>query len=196
MRNPFDPGYYCSEELRGFGFKAVGENVRIARNCTIIGPENIEVGDHVRIDGYTSIIATTGKLRIGNRIHIGGHCHFCVAADLTFGDLGGTSQGVRIYTSTDDYSGQHLMGPMVPEEYRGATTAPVTVGKFAVIGSSSVILPGVTVAEGSVVGALSLVTKSLDPWGVYFGSPAKRLKNRSRRILSMESEMMGLERAA
>jgi hypothetical protein len=46
MRNPFDPGYYESDELRGFGFKAVGEGVKVARNCTIIGPENIELDDH------------------------------------------------------------------------------------------------------------------------------------------------------
>jgi galactoside O-acetyltransferase len=53
-----------------------------------------------------------------------------------------------------------------------------------------VILPKLSIGEGSCVGALSLVKKSLDPWGVYFGCPAKRLKDRSRRLLELESELM------
>jgi galactoside O-acetyltransferase len=54
------------------------------------------------------------------------------------------------------------------------------------IGSGSVVLPGVTIGEGSAVGALSLVSMSLDEWGVYFGSPAKRIKARSKNLLEME----------
>ncbi len=64
MQNPFDPGYYCSEELRTFGFGSVGKNVQIARNCTIIGLPNISIGNHVRIDAYTAIIAPRGYVRL------------------------------------------------------------------------------------------------------------------------------------
>lgn len=190
MQNPFDPGYYGSEELREFGFKSVGENVSIARNCTIIGLPNIFIGNHVRIDGYTTLAATAGQVSIGNYIHIGGRCHFNAAEDLTFGDFGGTSQGVRIYTASDDYTGKALMGPMVPRDCRMVQRAPVVLGRYAVIGSGTVVLPGASIGEGSVVGALSLVTKPLDPWGVYFGCPAKRLKNRSRALLAHEARIM------
>ena len=67
--NPFDPGYYTSLELRGFGFARVGEGCMVARNCTIIGLENITIGDNVRIDGFTSIIAPAGRVRIGSHVH-------------------------------------------------------------------------------------------------------------------------------
>ncbi|MEO5972018.1 MAG: acyltransferase [Sphingomicrobium sp.] len=195
MKNPFDPGYYGSEELRAFGFKSVGENVSIARNCTIIGLHNISIGNNVRIDGYTAIIATTGQVSVGNYSHIGGGCHFSAAEDLTFGDFGGTSQGVRIYTASDDYTGRALMGPMVPEHCRRVQRGPVVLGRYAVLGSGTVVLPGVTIGEGSVVGAQSLVTKSLDPWGVYFGSPVKRLKARSRALLAHEAALLGKDKA-
>lgn len=57
------------------------------------------------------------------------------------------------------------------------------------IGSGSVFLPQVIIGEGSSVGALSLVNKSLDDWGVYFGSPAKKLKRRSKDLLKLEEKL-------
>lgn len=144
----------------------------------------------MRIDGFTTIVAIGGRLTVGNRVHIGGSCHFAVSEDLIFGDFSGTSQGVRIYTANDDYSGRALMGPMVPAEYRNLTRAPVTIGRYAVLGSGAVVLPGGDIGEGSVVGALSLVTKPLDPWGVYFGIPAKRLKRRARGLLDAEARLL------
>ena len=55
-----------------------------------------------------------------------------------------------------------------------------------IIGTQSVILPDVTIGEGSSVGAMSLVNRSLEPWGVYFGVPARRLKERSKDLLELE----------
>lgn len=190
MRNPFDPGYYRSDELRGFGFAAIGANVSIARNCTITGLANISLGDDVRIDGLTTIIASTGRLRLGNRVHIGGGCHFSCADDLTFGDISGTSQGVKIYTATDNYSGLAMAGPMVPRECTRPRRAPVHIGRHTIIGAGSVILPGAHVGEGSTVGALSLVTKPCAEWSMYFGIPAKRLKGRKRVVLDLEARMI------
>ena len=60
MTNPFNAGYFTEHELTGVGFKSIGSNVQIARNATIVGLENIELGDNVRIDPYCSIIAVHG----------------------------------------------------------------------------------------------------------------------------------------
>ena len=75
--NPFETGYYHEEELRSFGFNAIGKNVRISKNCTIAGLPNITIGDNVIIDAFCSIIATgpDGKLTLGSFVHIGGFCH-------------------------------------------------------------------------------------------------------------------------
>ncbi|MCX7001897.1 MAG: acyltransferase [bacterium] len=191
MNNPFNPGYYNEKELAEFGFKAVGTNVQIAKNCTIIGLSNISIGSNVRIDGYCAIVAAgSGSLSIGSFIHIGGWCYLSAGDGITMEDFSGLSQGGRIYSRTDDYSGKCLTNPTVPDRFTGVKHGPVTLKRHVVIGSGTVILPKVTIGEGSSVGALSLVIQSLDPWGVYLGCPAKRLWDRSKRLLELESELM------
>lgn len=187
---PFSPGFYASAELRHFGFRAVGDDVQISRNCTIIGMENIELGNHVRIDGYCSLFATgSGWIRLGSYIHIGSYCSLSGGEGIAMDDFSGLSQGVRVYSRTDDYSGTWLTNPTVPARYTGVIGGPVTIGRHVVIGAGSVILPNIEIGEGAAVGALSLVRKSLEPWGIYFGSPAKRIKNRSRQLLQLEMQL-------
>ena len=191
MNNPFDPGYYNEHELAGFGFKSVGTNVRIAKNMTIIGLENISLGSNVRIDGYGTLVAAgTGSLSIGSFVHIGGWCYLSAGDGIVMEDFSGISQGVRIYSRSDDYTGEYLTNPTVPAKFTGLTCGTVTLKRHVIIGSGTVILPNVTIGEGTSVGALSLVNRSLNPWGVYFGSPAKRLMDRSKKLLELESELM------
>jgi acetyltransferase-like isoleucine patch superfamily enzyme len=191
MKNPFDPGYYNAHELKNVGFRAVGHNVRIAKTCTIIGLENISIGNNVRIDGYCSIIAAgQGWLTLGSYIHIGGYCLLNAGDGIQMDDFSGLSQGVRIYSRTDDYSGKYLTNPTVPEKYTGISRGAVTLCKHVIIGSGSIILPNVAIGTGSSVGALSLVSRSLDPWKVYAGCPAKKLKDRSKDLLNLESQLM------
>ena len=64
------------------------------------------------------------------------------------------------------------------------------MSKALIIGANSVILPNVTIKEGSSVGALSLVTKSLESWYVYFGIPVKKLKKRSKNLLDLEKQFI------
>lgn len=188
--NPFEPGYMREDELRTIGFKAVGRNVRVARNNNIVGIENIEIGDNVRIDGYSTLVAVDGGgIRIGSHVHVAGYCFLSAGEGIVLEDFSGLSQGVRLYSRTDDYTGAHLTNPTVPAKYTGVVRGPVQLGRHVIIGSGSVVLPGVTIGEGSSVGALSLVTKSLEPWGVYFGAPAKRLKDRSKQLLELESAL-------
>ena len=187
---PFDHGYYFSEQLREFGFGSVGDNVQIAKNCTIVGLPNIRIGNHVRIDDNVGIIAAKGFVSLGSYIHIGGGSYLAATGGITLSDFSAMSQGVRIYSITDDYSGAHLTNPTVPPKYLGLKIAPVTLGKHAIIGSGSVILPGCHLGEGVSVGALSLVTNSLEPWGVYLGAPARKLWARSKDLLALEKQFL------
>ena len=184
--NPFNPGYYSSSELQGMGFKYVGQDVQIAKNCTILGLENISIGDNVRIDGGCTLACATGDLIIGSYIHIGGYCHLTCSGGIRLGDFSGLSQGVRIYSVSDDYSGDCLTNPTVPRAFLNVTTAAVDIGKHVIIGSGSVVLPGASIG----VGALSLVNKPLESWGVYCGAPARRLKTRSKALLQQEAELL------
>lgn len=188
MENPFNAGFYGSDDLRQMGFAHVGDHVQVARNCTIVGLDNIVLGDHVRIDAMCSIIAT-GPVAFGGRNHIGAFCHLVGRGGLEFGKYSGLSQRVSIYTASDDYGGRFLTNPTVPAEYTSCTIAPVNLGRHVIIGSGAVVLPGAIIGEGASVGALSLVTKSLDPWHVYSGVPARRLKERSRDLLKLEAQL-------
>lgn len=191
MNDIFNLGYYSENDLKQAGIKQVGTNVMIYKNCTIVGLQNISIGDNVRIDAYCSIIVPRdGFLRIGSYVHIGGFCHLSAGDGITMEDFSGLSQRVSIYSRTDDYGGEYLTNPTVPVEYTGYHGGPVTLKRHVIIGSGSVILPGVTIGEGSSVGALALVNKSLDAWGVYAGCPARFFKARSKKLLDHEKKLV------
>ena len=72
-KNPFDSEYYKSSDLKKFGFKKVGKNVTIAKNCTIIGLNNISLGNNIRIDSNVVIAARSGVTKnIDNNSAIAG----------------------------------------------------------------------------------------------------------------------------
>ena len=190
--NPFDTEYYNSDELRRFGFNSIGENVHIAKNCTIIGLKNINIADNVRIDSGTIITANSGFFNIKSYVHIAAGCYFNANGGIILNDFSGISCGVRIYSSSDDFSGNYLTGPLCAKEFRNVKQGSVIISKHAVIGTTSVILPGCTVGVGSTVGALSLVIKNLEDWGIYCGIPCKKIKTRSKKLLQLEDNMKNL----
>lgn len=183
----FNPGYYSGEQLREIGFKSAGENVRVAKNCTIVGPGNISLGDNVRIDGFTTIIAPgDGYLALGSYIHIGSNCTLLASAGIVMRDFSCLSHGVRLYTKSDDYSGEFMTNPMVPSHLTNVTSAPIVIGRHAIVGSQASIMPGCFLADGSAIGANSLVTKDCEEWTIYAGSPARKIKPRKRNPLTLE----------
>lgn len=193
MHNPLNPGYFTEDELVRLGLSSAGRNVRVARNCIVIGIENMSIGDNVRIDGPTVLTASGGHIHIGSHVHIGGMCFLAGGGGIVMEEFSGLSQGVHIYSTSDDYSGAALTNPTVPQSYLNVKVAPVHLGRHVIVGSGSVILPGCRLGEGTSVGAMSLVTKTLKPWGVYFGTPARRLKARSKALLLLEDELRNSE---
>jgi acetyltransferase-like isoleucine patch superfamily enzyme len=191
MQNPFDPGYFRSDELRSFGFARVGEGSAIARNCTIVGLENIVIGDFVRIDGFTSIIASHGRLRIGTHVHICIGCVIGARGGVELDDYSSLSHGVRILSAIDDFSGRKMTNSTLPPELLGIQSGPVRIGRYVPIGSDSIILPGVEIADGAAVVAMSVVSQSLPEWTICGGNPAKELQKRSRNLVRFEPSVAG-----
>ena len=183
-------GTYLSEqELRDVGFLKLGKNICIHSRSSIYGVENISIGDNVRIDDFAVIIAT-GPLDIGNFVSIHNFCFIGSKYGLEIKDFVTLAPGVKIFTSSDDYHGEKLTGAIVPSELTGGHTGKVTIEKHAIIGAGSVVLPGCRIAEGCSVGALSLINRDLKPWGVYAGTPASRIKERGKRVLELEKELL------
>ena len=162
----------------------------VAKNCTIIGLHNITLGDHVRIDGFSTLVAAgEGYLTLGSYIHIGGYCAVLAGAGVEMQDFSGLSHGVKIYSKSDDYSGEFMTNPTVPAHLTGVTSGKVVLGRHVIVGSQSIIMPGLTLAEGTAVGANSLITRDTDAWSIYFGSPAKRINSRQQNPLELEKQI-------
>jgi galactoside O-acetyltransferase len=72
----------------------------------------------------------------------------------------------------------------------------VVFGRHAIIGAGSIVLPGAHIAEGTAVGAMSLIKRGFQcaPWGVYFGSPARKIASRSKVMLEAEAKLLAEER--
>ena len=193
--NLFEIGYYGDTELNSLGFKSLGTNVKIAKNCLIVGIPNISIGSNVIIDSFCSIIVPgDGYLNIGSYTHIASYCHLLASDGIELQDYCGLSQGVKIYSKTDDYSGHSLTNPTIPNAFKSMKKGRVALGEHTIIGAGCVILPNVYIGEGTSVGALSLVSSNLDTWTIYFGNPLKRLSKRSKKLLDKKQEFLeGLE---
>jgi galactoside O-acetyltransferase len=110
---------------------------------------------------------------------------------LKMGHFASIAAGSRIICASDEHLGAGLPGPTIPEKYRDKIIlAPVVFQNFANIGTNVVILPGVTLGEGSVVGACSLVKHNTEPWTIYAGVPAKPLRVRPKEnMIKMAREL-------
>ncbi|WP_085024756.1 acyltransferase [Ensifer aridi] len=189
-KSSLEISYLTENELVNSGIRSVGKNVRIAETCKINGLENISIGNNVIIGGNVVISCSIGSVTIGDYVHIGSGCYLDGEGMITLDDFSGLASGARIFSGTDDYTGEYLTNSTIPEEFLGVKFAAVYIGRHVIIGSGAIVLPGCNVGEGSSVGALSLVTKPLDSWGVFCGIPAKRLKARSKKLLELERQLL------
>lgn len=138
---------------------------------------DIEIGEGSRIDAFVTI---TGKVKLGRCVHIStGACIFG-GAGVEIGDHSGISPGVKVFTATEDVSGEWLMHPTAPAELRRVESKAIKIGRHCAVGANSVLLPGADLPDGVVVGALSLVKTPLRGWSVYAGVPVEYRYPRSQ----------------
>lgn len=180
--------YYSLKELKNFGIKKIGKDVFIEKSCRILGFNNIEIGNNVRIDSFCNLIVHKGSLNIFDNIHIGSFCHLVATGNIEIQSFAGLSQGVKVYSASDDFSGKFMTNPTIDKKFTNVKIKKVIIKKHSIIGANSVILPGVIIEEGVAVGALTLVNKSLKAWTIYSGVPAKKVIRRNQNILKLEKK--------
>jgi galactoside O-acetyltransferase len=180
--------FLSPEGLRSRGFLSIGENVRISRNASFHGASRIALGTNCRIDDFCVVSAGEGGIHIGRNVHIAIMTSLMGKGHIYIGDFCNLSSRVSIYSSSDDYSGEYLTNPTIPEAFTHVDHRGVTLERHVIIGSGTIVLPGVTIGEGAAVGALSLVTKDLEPFSIYAGSPLRLIKSRSKRLLELEKQ--------
>lgn len=181
--------FLSKEQIESMGFKSVGENVLLSEKASYYNCKNISIGNNVRIDDFAVLSAGIDGIEIGSYIHIAVFSSLIGAGKITLKDFCNISSKVSIYSSNDNYSGEYMTNPMVPVELTNVNHAPVSIGKHVIVGSGSVILPNVTLEDGVAIGALSLVTKNCEEFGIYMGTPAKKIKERKRDLLELEKKL-------
>lgn len=187
--------YYTQEELNGLGFEFIGDNVLVSKKASIYGHARISIGHNSRIDDFVVISAGSSGVKIGRNVHIAVFSSLIGDERIILDDFSGISSRVSIYSSNDDYSGRYLTNPTVPSQFTGVKSKQVYIGKHVIVGSGTIILPGAKLYEGVSILALSLVMGRCIEWSIYSGTPAKKLKDRKRDLLTLEYEYINEEKA-
>ena len=178
--------FYDKKELIELGFKEIGEEVYISRKCSIYNASQISIGSNVRIDDFCIL---SGNITIGNYVHISAYNALYGKYGIKIGNFCGVSPRSIILSGSDDFSGEHMISPLVPEEYTNVSGGLVELKDYAQIGSNSIVFPSVMIGEGCSTGAFTLVNKNLDPWGIYVGIPARRIKERSKKVKELSKNI-------
>ncbi|MBU4353405.1 acyltransferase [Candidatus Parcubacteria bacterium] len=172
--------------------KSVGDDVFISANVEIRRPHLVSAGNHIAID---SGFYLTTEASIGDYIHIGPYVAIIGGArsSIKIGNFINLTLGSKFICGSDSFSGNGLVtAPGIPEELLNERNfGAITIKDFGVVCAGAIIMPGVTIAEGSVIGANSLVTKSTEPWTIYFGNPARPIKIRPKNKMIEYAKKLG-----
>ncbi|CDU01191.1 acyltransferase [Vibrio coralliirubri] len=163
----------------------------------IVGKDNFILGEKSQIDDFC-FINSGGKTEIGRNVHIASFTTIVGGGECVIGDFAGLSAGCRVITASDDFSGPYLTNPTVHSDFTNVKSGKVEIGRHAIIGTNSVIFPGVTIGEGCAVGAGAVIRKNLKPWTVYavIDGKLKELKKRDMEaVLEAERQYLDSEHA-
>ncbi len=176
--------YLSESELRSVGFKSIGKDVLISTKASIYEAYQIEIGDKSRVDDFCLL---SGKITIGKNVFITPYCNLAGGEKgIVLEDFTTLAYGVHVFSQSDDYSGETMTNSTIPKKFKKEIKEQVRIKKHSIIGAGSNIMPGVTIGEGTSIGAMSLVTKSTKEWSLYYGIPAKMIKKKSRDLLKLE----------
>lgn len=183
-------GYFSKEELLKSGFGRIGKNVKISKTSTLYNRKQIFIGDNVRVDNFC-VLAPSGNARfeIGNYVHISAYSFMNGLAEIVISDFVTLAPYVRIFSSTDDYSGEWLANATVPRELIRTLSLPVFLGEHVILGTGVTVMPGVHLKQGTAVGAHSFVKTGSEPFTIIAGCPARKIKNRSKKLLDLEKSL-------
>ena len=173
-------------------FISIGEDVFIHDQAIIKHPGLVRLGSHIAIDNGVTV---STQLEVGDYVHISPYVCFIggKGIKITLKDFTFIAAGTKIVAGSERYTGEGLVNPTVPIEYRSLIFEEVVFDTFSGCGVNCSILPGVTLGEGAILGANSLAIEDLEPWTIYVGSPAKPLKTRRKDIILENARKLGYE---
>ena len=143
----------------------IGNNCNISSTARWYNDHMIVIGDNVRIDDFCILSGGSG-IRIGNNTHISSKASLFGGSGIIIEDDVHISTNVQLFSESNDFSDTSYQKGMIH------------IGRYAIIGSGSIVMPGVTVGAGASIGAMSFVKHDCEPWSIYAGIPAIRIKER------------------
>jgi acetyltransferase-like isoleucine patch superfamily enzyme len=181
--------YLTHAQLLGIGFRSLGANVKISDRAAIYNPELISIGDDSRVDDFCVL---SGNLSIGKYVHITPMCLVAGGIPGIFiGDYSTLAYNVKVFSQSDDYSGETMTNSLIPKRFKREIFQSVSIGRYSIIGAGSTIFPGAHIGEGVSVGAMSLIIKPTADWMIYAGIPARAIKPRSKKLLTLVTQFEG-----
>lgn len=168
---------FMGENLRS-QLKFCGKDVRLYPLCKMIRARNAELDNNCQI--FDNVFIDAGKsLKIGKYSTLTWNVIIEGGANTKIGDRVFIGPGSKLLTSTYKINGFYTVEHL-PEGCQETEYGDIVVKDDGYIGANCTVMPGITIGEGAVVGANSLVTKDLEPWGIYVGSPCKKIGEREK----------------
>jgi acetyltransferase-like isoleucine patch superfamily enzyme len=146
--------YYNYSHVQQLRLATVGQATAIAPNASFRNGERIVIGDGARIGERCAIWAGSS------------HAHVRIGEDALFGP--------DVFVTTSNYR-LDRGGPVLNAD---SEERDVVIGAGCWLGTRAIVLPGVTIGEGAIVGAGSVVTKDVPPRAIAVGAPAKVIGSR------------------
>lgn len=171
--------FFYSEPLFRSKCARIGRHFKMEQLPYLTGAGVINIGSNVRLSGKSSIafsnqLGDSPILKIGNGTFVGHACGIHIAKSVEVGNNTLIASGVVVYDfDGHPYDAQDRRDDGLIQE---SNVAAVRIGHDVWIGARAIILKGVTIGDGAIVAAGSVVAKSVAPYTVVAGNPAKVVK--------------------
>lgn len=155
------------------------DTAKVSPRTQLLISDDCSIGDYVFV--------SCRKLVMLKGAQVNAHTSITGSGDVVVGQDSVVAYGCRLLTATDTPKAKK-MNDASPRMLRAVLEGHINIGSDCFIGSNSVIMPGVTVHDGAVVGALSYVKAAtiVQPWSIGWGTPYQF--KRSRHPTEVESQ--------
>lgn len=157
-----------------------GRKVRIGPRCRFTRPAGVRLGERtwLEADVWMKLTSSAARVEVGNHTFFGRNCHVNAIERIRIGSHALFGPGCVI---VDHNHGIH---PDLPVDEQPCVARPICIGSDVWCGAGAVILPGVSIGDGAVIGAQSVVTRDVPSMAVVAGIPARviRMRGEGRRV--------------
>jgi len=161
----------CS--MNCISIKPNNSHVYIGKNVKVVGGKGIRLSSEVCIRPYVSLWCNGGEIEIGRGTEIGERCRISIVNSLIIGE--DTLISPNVYITDCDHAYEEISVPIMKQGIVNSNYR-VRIEKHVYVGINVVIVGNITIGQGSVIGANSVVTRSIPEYCVAVGAPAQIIK--------------------